>query len=123
MGWRFFRRIPILSWLRVNVSKRGTSVSLGPPGATVTVGKGGVRGTLGAPGTGFSVSKYLRLGPADKGPRVRQFMTGLEQALATSDRPTIRAALDQQHALGLSDDDLPDKTRFVVKQLRAERTP
>jgi hypothetical protein len=52
--FRFHRSLKLVPGLRLNFSKRGGSLSLGGPGATVNVGSRGVRGTLGLPGTGLS---------------------------------------------------------------------
>jgi hypothetical protein len=54
MGFRFRRSIRILPGLRLNIGKRGVSVSAGVRGAHVTVGHGQVRETVGLPGTGLS---------------------------------------------------------------------
>lgn len=53
MSFRFIRRKNILPGIRLNLSKSGGSVSLGPRGAKLTVGTSGVRKTLGVPGTGL----------------------------------------------------------------------
>jgi hypothetical protein len=54
MGFRFRRAIRILPGLRLNLSKGGSSVSIGGRGAHVTIGHGQVRETVGLPGTGLS---------------------------------------------------------------------
>lgn len=54
MGFRFRRSIRILPGLRVNLGKRGASLSVGVRGAHVTVGPTGTRTTVGLPGTGLS---------------------------------------------------------------------
>ena len=58
MGLRFYKRIKILPWLYLNISKGGISFSFGPRGAHVTAGNKGTRYTVGAPGTGLSYTKY-----------------------------------------------------------------
>lgn len=45
MGWRFWKTIKILPGVRLNISKRGISV---------TFGKNGIRFSVGIPGTGIS---------------------------------------------------------------------
>jgi hypothetical protein len=50
---RFFRRVRIVPGLRVNLSKRGASVSIGRCGAWYTVGPPGRRISVGVPGTGL----------------------------------------------------------------------
>jgi len=59
MAFRFRRRIPILPGVRVNVSKRGLSLSAGVRGASVTAGQHGLHGNVGAPGTGLSYRTRL----------------------------------------------------------------
>ena len=54
MGFRFRRSIRLAPGLRLHLSKRGSSLSVGTPGATVNFGQGGTRTTLGLPGTGIS---------------------------------------------------------------------
>jgi len=53
MGFRFWRRIRIAPGLTVNLSKRGASLSIGPPGLKFTVGGKRKRATVGLPGTGL----------------------------------------------------------------------
>jgi tetratricopeptide (TPR) repeat protein len=53
MGFRFWRRLQVAPGLRVNLSRSGASLSVGPRGAAATVGPGGARGTVGLPGTGL----------------------------------------------------------------------
>ena len=53
MTLRFYRRIPIVPGLRLNLSKRGASVSVGRRGLWWTIGTRGRRATVGMPGTGI----------------------------------------------------------------------
>jgi hypothetical protein len=68
VGFRFRRTIKIAPGVRINLSKSGPSVSVGPRGAKVTVGHGRARATVGLPGTGLSYtavsSSTLRPAPA-----------------------------------------------------------
>ena len=59
MGFRFSRRISLFKGLRLNLSKSGTSVSVGGRGAWLTFGKKGTRATVGIPGTGMSWSEKI----------------------------------------------------------------
>ncbi len=59
MGFRFQKRIGLLPWLRMNLSKGGASASLGPRGADVNIGRGGVTTNAGIPGTGLSYRSKL----------------------------------------------------------------
>lgn len=54
MGLRFYKRIKILPWVTLNISKTGISFSFGRPGAKITLGRNKVRKTFGIPGTGIS---------------------------------------------------------------------
>ena len=58
MGWRIYRRMQVLPGVRVNLSKSGPSISVGPRGAVTTFSRRGKRTTLGVPGTGVSYSTY-----------------------------------------------------------------
>jgi len=55
---RFRRSFRIGPGLRVNIGKRGASLSAGVRGAHVTIGKDGVRTTVGLPGTGLSYTEH-----------------------------------------------------------------
>jgi len=60
MGFFRFRKIiPLGKFFRINVSKTGTSLSVGRPGATVNVRKDRVDGTVGVPGSGLSYKERL----------------------------------------------------------------
>lgn len=58
MGFRFYRRVRIAPGLTLNMSKRGTSVSVGGRGLHYTLGRHGARTTVGLPGTGLSYTHY-----------------------------------------------------------------
>ena len=60
MGFfRFRKSIPLGKFFRINLSKTGTSLSAGRPGATVNVRKDRVDGTVGIPGSGLSYKERL----------------------------------------------------------------
>jgi hypothetical protein len=60
MGFfRFRKSIPLGKFLRINLSKTGTSLSAGRPGATINVRKDRVDGTVGIPGSGLSYKERL----------------------------------------------------------------
>jgi hypothetical protein len=59
MGFRFQKRIRIFKGLTLNLSKSGTSWTVGRPGASVNVRGEKVTGTVGAPGTGLSYRQTL----------------------------------------------------------------
>ena len=54
MGFRFQKRIRIFKGLTLNLSKSGTSWTLGGPGASVNFKDGKATGNGGIPGTGLS---------------------------------------------------------------------
>ena len=59
MGFRFQKRIRIFKGLTLNVSKTGTSWTVGRPGASVNVRKNKISGTVGIPGSGLSYRETL----------------------------------------------------------------
>ncbi|MEI6794702.1 MAG: DUF4236 domain-containing protein [Verrucomicrobiota bacterium] len=60
MGFfRFRKTISLGKFFRINVSKTGTSLSAGRPGATINVRKDRVDGTVGIPGSGLSYKERL----------------------------------------------------------------
>ena len=59
MGFRFQKRIRIFKGLTLNLSKSGTSWTVGSPGASVNVRADNVTGMVGAPGTGLSYRQTL----------------------------------------------------------------
>ena len=63
MGFRFRRTIRLGKGLRINISKSGTSLSLGHRGATVNFGPKGEKLTLGLPGSGLSYSQMIKPQP------------------------------------------------------------
>ena len=52
MALRINRRFGIIPGLRLNLGKRGVSVSVGTKGAWLTAGTKGVHTSVGVPGTG-----------------------------------------------------------------------
>lgn len=59
MGFRFRRILPLVTGVRLNLSKSGVSATLGKRGAAINLGKKGARATVGLPGSGLSYSTYL----------------------------------------------------------------
>ena len=59
MGFRFQKRIRIFKGLTLNLSKSGTSWTVGSPGASVNLKDGKATGTVGIPGTGLSYRERL----------------------------------------------------------------
>ena len=54
MGIRFRKSISFGKFFRLNLSKSGVSLGVGPPGLNMNIGPRGVRQTIGLPGTGLS---------------------------------------------------------------------
>jgi len=59
MPFRFRRTFKILPGVKINVSKSGMSVTVGPKGYHLTFGKQGVRQTIDFPGAGLSHTSIL----------------------------------------------------------------
>lgn len=59
MPFRFRKTYKILPGVRLNLSKGGVSVSVGPKGYRLNFGKQGVRQTIDFPGEGLSHTSYL----------------------------------------------------------------
>lgn len=78
MSFRFFRRIKLAPGLSLNLSKRGGSISVGPPGLKYTVGTHGTRSTVGIPGTGLYYTEHSRYGH-DKSRKTPQQTTQTSQ--------------------------------------------
>ena len=58
MGFRFRRTMQVIPGLRLNLSRSGPSVSVGPRGLHYTVGMKGTRATVGIPGSGLFWTSY-----------------------------------------------------------------
>lgn len=58
MGVRYRKVISIFKWLRVNISKTGMSISLGPKGRSVNLNKNGFIGSLCLP-FGIRFQRYF----------------------------------------------------------------
>ncbi len=55
--WRFRKSKKIAPGVRINLSRSGPSLSVGPKGAKVNISRKGTRTTVGIPGTGISRTK------------------------------------------------------------------
>lgn len=93
MALRFRKSLKIAPGVRVNLSKSGTSYSVGRRGAMLNIGPKGKRVTVGLPGTGLSSSWMLdgSGAPSATGPRKKR------QASAAS---SVRAVPARQGLLG-----------------------
>jgi hypothetical protein len=72
MAFRFRKSIKIAPGVKVNLGKKGASVSVGKPGATVNVSSRGTRTTVGIPGTGISHSTISKHQGGDDGAPANQ---------------------------------------------------
>jgi Protein of unknown function (DUF4236) len=59
MPLRFFKRIPLIPGLRLNLSKAGPSLSIGHRGGWLTLGRRGARATVGGWGSGMYYTKTV----------------------------------------------------------------
>jgi len=59
MPFRFRRTFKILPGVKINLSKGGVSVTVGPRGYHLNFGKQGIRQTIDFPGAGLSHTSYL----------------------------------------------------------------
>ena len=65
MGLRFHRSVRVLPGMRLHLSQRGVSTTLGVPGLSMNVGRHGARPNVGLPGTGLAYRfEPLELAPA-----------------------------------------------------------
>jgi hypothetical protein len=60
MPLRFRKTLKIAPGLRINLARRGASISVGGKGLTYNINKNGTRSTAGLPGSGLSYSTYKR---------------------------------------------------------------
>lgn len=60
MGFRFQKRIRIFKGLTLNLSKSGSSWTVGRPGASVNFREDKVTGNVGIPGTGLSYRQSIK---------------------------------------------------------------
>ena len=96
MPFRLRRSIRIAPGIRINLGKRGASLSVGRPGFTVNYAKRRTNYTVGLPGTGLSYTKTIRRPPTPVPP----------PAPPTATRPIAAApptppAVGSQRAKGL----------------------
>jgi len=91
MPLRFRRSLRLLPGVRLNISKTGTSVSVGGRGATANFSKRGVYGTVGLPGTGISVRERLDARSPARRRSVRPWLIGVGAVVAAIVWAMLRA--------------------------------
>jgi hypothetical protein len=82
MGFRFRKSIKIAPGIRLNISKRGQSLSIGGRGGTTNISKRGIRQAFGIPGTGLSYSRMVGKGK-QRGSRDASSQVGLRAGNGT----------------------------------------
>lgn len=98
MGFRLRRSFKVFPGCRINVGKRGFSVSIGGHGSTFNISKRGVRATAGIPGTGISYSGYILKagggagGRISSGNRQSSLLSGSNGSLLAFDGESIESA-------------------------------
>ncbi|HLO14272.1 MAG TPA: DUF4236 domain-containing protein [Anaerolineales bacterium] len=85
MPIRFRKSFTLFPGVKVNVSKGGTSITVGKKGFHLNFSKRGVRQTVGLPGSGFSESSYLFKEEEDKKEAEKE-----KRATETEDKPKRR---------------------------------
>lgn len=97
MGLRFHKSVSLAKGIRVNLSKSGPSLSLGPKGATLNISKRGVYASAGLPGTGLSYRTKLggskRSSKSSGASRTRSVGSGSARSVAAT-RPRLSPALE-----------------------------
>ena len=109
MGFRFFKRIPLGRFLRLNLTTAGASLSLGVPGAWITFGPRGPSVSVGIPGTGIYYRQHLGRKGSKK--RTQRIAPGLLERLFLSEE--TEAFLDglQAYVEGREDEALQRLSR------------
>src|SRR5690606_27464069 len=120
MAFRFRRSIKLAPGLRLNVGKRGVSVSAGVRGASVTLGRNGLYGNVGAPGTGISYRTRLA-GGARTRPRRATGRAASSGALAGLS--AVKLGLAEDGSLSITATDGTPLPPSVVKRIRKEYRP
>ena len=85
MPIRFRRTIKIFPGVKLNLSKGGMSVTLGPKGYHLNFGKQGVRQTNDLPGVGLSHTSYLFDGDDNEGKDKAKARNGRRERRSSSD--------------------------------------
>ncbi|MBX9599562.1 MAG: DUF4236 domain-containing protein [Bryobacteraceae bacterium] len=67
MSWRFRKSFKLLPGIKLNLTSRGLSATIGASPFSVNVGPRGVYGNVSIPGTGVSARQRLDVAPRDEG--------------------------------------------------------
>ena len=102
MGLRFHKSVSLAKGIRVNLSKSGPSLSLGPKGATLNISKRGVYASAGLPGTGLSYRTKLggsKSSSKSSGTsKARSVGSGSARSVA-AERPCLSPDLEEQQRI------------------------
>jgi hypothetical protein len=91
VGFRFRRSVKLMPGIRVNLSTRGASLSLGGRGATVNLSSRGTRTTVGIPGSGLSYSSFSSAGAGSRRPSATQLAAQYRRIEQEQDRASALA--------------------------------
>jgi hypothetical protein len=116
MPLRFTRRLSLIPGLRVNLSKRGASLSLGHRGARWTVGPRRQRATRGLPGTGLFWTERIPPGGAVHGGHRLAFVVGGGGARLAGLVVDLIASIKQSEMASIFDEWRPGD--LVIEALR-----
>jgi tetratricopeptide (TPR) repeat protein len=103
-GLTFRKSIQLLPGLKINLSKTGASLTVGPRGAHVTVGRGRPKLTLDLPGTGIYFRRTLGTSDSKEKPSQKQADTtaeGKDRKIAADDQSQQEPADNQKGILNL----------------------
>lgn len=102
MGLRFHKSVSLAKGIRVNLSKSGPSLSLGPKGATLNISKRGVYASAGLPGTGLSYRTKLggskRSSKSSGASKARSVGSGSSRSVA-AEHPRLSPDLEEQQRI------------------------
>ncbi len=98
MGMRFRRSITIVPGVRINLTTRGLSTTVGPRGASINIGPRGAHANLGLRGTGLSVRTRLDAPRSRGGARIsyRAIQRDIREAERAEARRDASAAHEAQ---------------------------
>src|SRR5216683_2678506 len=95
MGIRYRRSVTIIPGVRINLTKRGLSTTVGPRGASVNIGPRGTHANLGLRGTGLSVRARLD-SPRSRG-AARISYRAIQHSIRETERRDAQRAASAAH--------------------------
>jgi hypothetical protein len=116
MAFRFRRTAQLFPGFRVNLGKRGISLSAGARGANMTLGRNGLFANAGMPGTGMSMRSKVPIDGAAK-TNSRRVASGGDGSFS------VRLSLSDDGSVVLTDDDggiLSAKHQRLVREQQGE---